>query len=118
MLGAVETVAKGANATLAFGLELAVLGSVGYWGWKTGKTRPVKVALAVGAPVVWATVWGLVGAPDAAVSLNTPARLAFEAVWFGAGAAALAATGHRKAAAALAGAWVINATLATMWDQN
>jgi hypothetical protein len=36
---------------------------------------------------------------------------------FGAGAAALAATGHRRGAAVLSGAWAVKATLATIFDQ-
>ncbi|MFD8704563.1 YrdB family protein [Kitasatospora sp. NPDC059648] len=48
-----------ANAGLAFGLELAMLAALCYWGFRTGSTPAVRLLLGIGAPALAATVWGL-----------------------------------------------------------
>ncbi|MFJ8624437.1 YrdB family protein [Kitasatospora sp. NPDC093550] len=47
------------NAGLAFGLELAMLAALGYWGFRTGSSLATRLLLGLGAPAVAATVWGL-----------------------------------------------------------
>ncbi|MFJ9842765.1 YrdB family protein [Kitasatospora sp. NPDC101155] len=47
------------NAGLAFGLELAMLAALCYWGFKTGPNLATRLLLGIGAPALAATVWGL-----------------------------------------------------------
>ena len=52
-----------ANLILRFLLELTVLASVGYWGWKQSDGW-VKTLLAVGLPLLMAAIWGTFAVPD------------------------------------------------------
>nr|WP_258545332.1 YrdB family protein [Micromonospora provocatoris] len=54
-----------------FLLELALLGSAGYWGLTLGAGRPLRLLAGLGAPLVIAVVWGLFCSPRAAVTLPT-----------------------------------------------
>ncbi|MFH8382209.1 YrdB family protein [Kitasatospora sp. NPDC018058] len=47
------------NAGLAFGLELAMLAALCYWGFKTGSNPATRLLLGLGAPALAGTVWGL-----------------------------------------------------------
>jgi Protein of unknown function (DUF2568) len=58
-------VLKGLNLGVAFLLELAALAAFGYWGAQAGGGTLGKIALAVGAPLLVAVVWGLFLAPKA-----------------------------------------------------
>ena len=46
------------NLALRFAVELASLAALAYWGWHDSETTAVKLLLAIGAPVVWAVLWG------------------------------------------------------------
>ncbi|MFB7909000.1 DUF2568 domain-containing protein [Kitasatospora sp. NPDC059146] len=48
-----------ANAGLAFGLELALLASLCYWGFRTGSGLGTRLLLGLGAPALAAAFWGL-----------------------------------------------------------
>ncbi|MGW3041491.1 YrdB family protein [Kitasatospora sp. NPDC001159] len=47
------------NAGLAFGLELAMLAALCYWGFKTGSNLATRLLLGLGAPALAGIVWGL-----------------------------------------------------------
>ncbi|MBD0695568.1 DUF2568 domain-containing protein [Streptomyces sp. CBMA123] len=47
------------NAGLAFGLELAMLAALCYWGFKTGSTLATRLLLGLGAPALAGTFWAL-----------------------------------------------------------
>ena len=72
------------------------------------------MALGVGGPVLLAVVWALFGAPRAARPARGPVRVLLEVLWFGCGAAALAAAGRTAWAAAFAALYVLNAALRTV----
>ncbi|MFE9422245.1 YrdB family protein [Kitasatospora sp. NPDC006697] len=112
------TALKGANAALAFLLELAVLGSVGLWGFTLSPRMPVKLLAGIGGPVLMIVLWSVFGAPGAAVSLHGVGRLLFEIAWFGAGALALFAAGRVAPAVVLAVLYAVNAVLARIWHQT
>lgn len=97
-----------ANATLAFGLELAALAALGYWGFTADATGMAKIVLGVGAPLLAALGWGLYAAPRARFTLPTPAVVAVKLAVFGAAAAALYATGAHALGIVLAVAAVAN----------
>ncbi|MBP2705451.1 YrdB family protein [Microbispora sp. RL4-1S] len=73
-----------------FVAEMAVYVSVGYWGFAR-TTWPRRLGMAIGGIVLFATVWGLYCAPLATFPLDGAAKVAVEAAWFAAGAAALVA---------------------------
>jgi hypothetical protein len=85
-------IARAANDTLRFCLELAALAGLAVWGWRTGPTG-VNVLLAVAAPLAAAALWGAFVAPKARRHPPDPWRLLLEAAVFGAGTAAWAAAG-------------------------
>ncbi len=93
---------KAANLALRFFLELAALVALAYWGWG------VTWVLAIAAPSAWIALWATFGSPKARVSLSTPQRIAFEAIVFGAAAAALWAAGQAVWAVVLFAAWAAN----------
>ena len=101
-------VGLGVSLTVQFLLELAALAALGYWGYSAVDGTLVRIAVAIAAPVAAATVWAVFGSPRAPHHLSGPRRLLLEAVFFGAGAAAVAAAGHATAAAVFAGVVVAN----------
>jgi quinol-cytochrome oxidoreductase complex cytochrome b subunit len=61
---------KSLNVAVRFLLEICVLVSVGYWGFKTGSGWFLKILLGIGAPFLIAIIWGTFGAPKAANHLT------------------------------------------------
>jgi hypothetical protein len=108
---------KGVNSALSFFLELAVLVAVCYWGFKLKANMAVKVVAGIGALVVFAVVWFLFGAPDATYEAHGAGRVVLEVLWFGGGAAALAASGRRNLSVIFVVLYVINAVLRIIWNQ-
>ncbi|MFA3875047.1 YrdB family protein [Streptomyces sp. MMCC 100] len=108
---------KSLNMLLMFVLELAVYVAVVLWGVAVGDRWPVEVALGVGAPVVMMTAWALFGAPRAAHPARGGRRVVLEVLWFGAGAAALAASGRPRRAVAFGCVYLVNAVLRRLWKQ-
>jgi len=64
-----------------FGLELAMLGIYGAWGWRAAN-GPLAVVLALGLPLLAAILWGAFVSPKAAVAAPGIVRLAVEAALF------------------------------------
>jgi Protein of unknown function (DUF2568) len=77
------------NAALAFLLELAALGLLGWGGWLLGGSGVLRVVLAVGLPAAAAVAWGLFAAPQAGFP-STGGRLAVQLLVFGGAAVVLA----------------------------
>ncbi|MFD5051578.1 YrdB family protein [Streptomyces tendae] len=113
MLSSLKTL----NLLVMFLLELAVYIAVVLWGITVGDGWPVEVALGVGAPAVMMTAWALFGSPRARYPARRGGRVVLEVLWFGAGAAALAAAGRPGWAAVLAGVFLVNAALRRLWEQ-
>lgn len=74
------------NLALRFGLELAALYFMGRWGWvqHTGLWRYI---LAVGLPLLAATIWGVFRIPNdggaPVIQVPSRTRLLIEVVYFG-----------------------------------
>jgi hypothetical protein len=81
-----------ANLTLRFLLELAAIGALGYWGFRTGTGPLGKAALGLGTPALAMVVWGAFVAPKASVAVADPGRLLISLAVFGTAALALYAT--------------------------
>jgi hypothetical protein len=103
---------RAANLALRFFLELAALAALAYWGWG------VTWVLAIAAPAAWIVLWATFGSPKARVKLSAPWRIVFEAIVFGAAAAALWAAGQEIWGIALAVAWAVNRALLAAIDRS
>ena len=90
---------KSLNLALRFLLELGALAALAYWGWHTGNTTATQLILAVGTPLLAATIWGRFIAPKAPRRLEDPIRVGVEIVFFASATVALAATGASTVAA-------------------
>lgn len=99
-----------ANLALAFVLEMAALASLAAWGVQAGGTTIARVALAVGAPLAAAVLWGLFAAPRAVYEVAA-ARVAVKVLVFGAAALALYASGRPTLAVAYAVLVVLNSAV-------
>ena len=108
---------KDSNLALRFLLELVALGALGYWGYQTGSGPVNKIALAIGAPLVAATIWGLFVAPKATFAVPGGVHLLLQVVVFGVAVVALIRTGHDVPATALGAVAVANAALMAVWNQ-
>jgi hypothetical protein len=80
-----------------FGLEVALLGAYGYWGWNSA-AGPLRWALAIGAPLLAALLWGAFVSPKAALAAPGAVRLLVEFGLFAGGAGALWLVGARAPA--------------------
>jgi hypothetical protein len=94
-----------------------VLAALGYWGATTNLRLPVRIAIAIGLPLVAAVVWALVVSPGARIDLGPVLRLVVELVIFAAGVVALVARERILLAILLAVLYLVNRVLMTVWDQ-
>jgi hypothetical protein len=108
---------KSINLAVRFLLEICVLISVGYWGFKTGSGWLLKILLGVGAPLLIAVIWGTFGAPKASYHLNGFSLLTLEVVVFGSGAAALFMSKNYSLAWGFAMIVIVNGILIFVWNQ-
>jgi len=106
---------KGANLVLRFALELCLLASVAYWGSQVASSTAVNVVVAIIAPLVLATIWGVYLAPKASRRLDLPVRWLLELAVLALAVAALAAAGSAVLAAILAAAAILNAAALHFW---
>jgi hypothetical protein len=96
---------KVANDVVRFLLELCMLAAFAVWG------ATINVAVAIAAPLVAATVWGIWLAPKSERQLRGPAFVAAELTMFGLATVALLAADHTAAAIAFGVVAAINTTL-------
>jgi len=98
---------------LGFALELATISALGWWGWtiapRLASARPrlrgsvvgrgtvSRVLLTIGAPVVWAAVWGSLFSPDPVVVLPPVTLAVGQTAMFLVGAVCLLPAGRRAA---------------------
>lgn len=87
------------NLVLRFGLELAGLWALGYWGW-TQHAGLVRWLWALGLPLLAAVLWGTFRVPNdpgkAPVAVPGVVRLLLEAAYFGGAVWALYAAGRES----------------------
>lgn len=109
---------KALNLALMFLLEVAVYVAVCYWGFTLDAATAVRGVVGVGAAVLLAVVWALLGAPKARYPVRGPGRVLLEVLWFGAGQLALLASGHPVLAGVFGVLFVTNAVLRAVWRQS
>ena len=103
---------------MRFGLELAAMVALGYWGFQAGDSAVVEWLPGLGAPLAFALVWGAFIAPKAPARLQDPARLGLEVILFVAAVVSLAAAGQPLLATILAGAIAVNLVLTHVLGQR
>lgn len=108
---------KSINLAVRFLLELCVLASVGYWGFRTGSATLLKILLGIGSPLLIAVIWGMFGAPKANFQLQGSMLFVLEVVVFGSGVATLFATKNYSLAWGFMAIVIINRILMYTWDQ-
>ncbi len=98
-----------------FALELALLASLGYWGWHLGGSGPLRIFLALLLPAAGAMLWGLFVSPRARVAAPGLLRLTVEVTLFGLAAYGVWTSGSRAAAETLLTAVGLHYALG--WDR-
>ncbi|KQX54521.1 MULTISPECIES: YrdB family protein [unclassified Streptomyces] len=101
------------NEGLAFLLEVAALAVLAWWGWESAENTALRLLLAVAAPALAATVWGLFAAPKARIKVPLAGVLAVKALVFGAATLALFALDQPGWAVAFGLVALANTALAT-----
>jgi hypothetical protein len=103
-----------ANEALAFLLELVMLAGLGAWGAQVGRAMVTKVLLGAGVPLTVAVLWSLFASPKARMRLPMPGLLAFKALAFAAGTAAICALGRHGLASVFAVVALLNTATAAV----
>lgn len=107
---------KAGNLALKFGIELAAIAALAYWGASLSGSLLSAVAMVL-APAVMIALWARFAAPRAKQRLSLPARIPFELAILLLAAVALLAAGEDALAVVLAVAVVLNALLLTAFGQ-
>lgn len=105
------------NLLVRFLLELCILAIFGYWGFKTGGSTFMKFLLGLGAPILFAVVWGTFLAPKSPMRLHEPWLFLLELVVFGLTCWALYSTGKVDLTVAFGGIYILNKILMVIWRQ-
>ncbi|WP_409299827.1 YrdB family protein [Peribacillus sp. SCS-155] len=106
-----------ANIFLRFISELVVLIISGYWGYSLGNTGFLRWLLAIGIPLFFATVWGVLGAPHALIQLNPVPHFLLELIFFGLPIIFLIVLSNNSFALFLGLIFIVNKVLMAVWDQ-
>jgi len=105
------------NIGLSFLLELAMLVSLGYWGFYGDKSVLAKWMLSIGVPLVIAVVWGIFFAPNAGHRLKSTSGTLLSLLLFLLSAAALFYAQHPALAIIFALVAIVNRVLTLVWKQ-
>ena len=105
------------NLLVRFLLELCILAIFGYWGFITGSNTFMKFLLGLGAPILFAMVWGNFLAPKSPMRLHEPWLFLLELVVFGLTCLALYSIGKIDLTVAFGGIYIFNKTLMVIWRQ-
>jgi len=105
------------NLLVRFLLELCILAIFGYWGFQTGSNTFMKILLGLGAPILFAMVWGTFLAPKSPMRLHEPWLFLLELVVFGLTCLALYSTGKVDLTVAFGGIYILNKILMIIWRQ-
>ena len=110
------TALRAGNLALKFGVELAAIAALAYWGASLdGSIAPV--VMMVLAPTAMIVAWGRFAAPKARRRLSQTRRIPFELTVLLIAAAALLAAGQAILAAVMAVLVVVNAVLLAVFKQ-
>ena len=111
------TFIKFLNIGIRFLLEICILVIFGYWGFKTGDNAFMKFLLGLGAPILFAVLWGTFLAPKSPRRLHEPWLFLLELVVFGLTCWALYSTGKTDLTVVFGGVYILNKILMVIWRQ-
>jgi hypothetical protein len=102
---------------MRFTVEMGALLILGIAGFEATES-PLRWLLAIGAPVLAATVWGVFVSPKATMRLADPARVAVEVVFFAAAVVGLISLGSVPSAMLYAAVASMNLTMMFRLNQR
>ncbi len=105
------------NLLVRFLLELCILVIFGYWGFQIGGNPLMKFLLGLGAPILFAVIWGTFLAPKSSRRLDEPWLSLLELVIFALTCWALYSTGKADLTVAFGGIYILNKILIVIWRQ-
>lgn len=105
------------NLLVRFLLELCILTIFGYWGFNTGNNAFMKFLLGLGAPILFAVLWGTFLAPKSPMRLHEPWLFLLELVIFALTCWALYSTGKINLTVTFGVIYVLNKILMVFWRQ-
>ncbi len=105
------------NLLVRFLLELCILAIFGYWGFQTGGNSLMKFLLGLGAPALFAVLWGTFLAPKSTRRLEEPWLSLLELVIFALACWALYSAGKFNLTVAFGGIYILNKILMFIWRQ-
>ncbi|MGE5373686.1 MAG: YrdB family protein [Bacteroidota bacterium] len=108
---------KGINLGVRFLLELCMLASIGYWGFKTHPGWAMKILFGIVLPVLIAVIWGYFMAPRSAHRLSGIPFAVMDMILLGSGAVALYASGLVNLAWIYAVVLIVSEVLRGVWKQ-
>lgn len=94
MINSNDPTVSNLNLALRFTLELCALAALAFWGAHVGASRAAAIALAILAPLIAATAWGLFVSPKAQIRAPSSIRLSVELAVFLAAAGGLVVAGE------------------------
>lgn len=111
------TIIKGINLGAAFLLEIAMLVSFGYFGYKYPDNNALKYALMIILPLAAATLWGIFAAPKSRRRFPKVPRTLFALTIFAASVFLLNQTGKTTLAAVFSICVIINQLLLFIFEE-
>ncbi len=105
------------NLLVAFLVELALLASLGYWGFHTEHSSSLHWLLGLGAPLLIAAIWSVLGAPKSPRRLPQMPLAVFRIVLCTATAIGLIVVHQKAAGIVFETVSVANTILAFIWKQ-
>jgi hypothetical protein len=112
----VLAILQSANLLVRFGIELAALAGLGWWGWNTGNTQIMKLSLAAGLPLAAATLWAMFASPGSSNQVPNLVHVGTQILVLGSAAIVLYQMRHSLALSFSAVA-IANAALMRVWHQ-
>jgi len=109
---------KSANSALRFFLELAALASLCYWGFNTGNSTAVHILLGIGAPLLFAIVWGIFVSPKARIEIPSIPKFVLGIVLLALSAVALSNAGYPGLAIAFEVLIAVHAVLVILLEKT
>ncbi|MFF7363011.1 DUF2568 domain-containing protein [Streptomyces sp. NPDC008125] len=105
---------RAVNELLAFFVEVVAIAEFARWGWNASENTVLRVAFAVGLPVVAAVVWGMFASPKARFTLPAAGVAGVKVLVFACAVAALSDLGGAWPALSYAAVVVVNTALLAM----
>lgn len=109
---------KRINTILSFFLEIVMFAIFVYWGFHTGESLWLKLALGIGVPVVVFIVWGVFLAPEAGQRVKGSAGVVVSVLLFYLAVLMLFQTRHLVLGTIMLVIVALNRTLAVIWRQS